>query len=117
MGSIIGEGFAVYMNKLYWKNKYSLAANLGYSEAELEECKRQEEAIKEVFDKNKFTTDKEEINKFRSRSFRLKEKLPGAIGYYIGYRIIEAYVKKHGRTAWKDVFKKAPKEIYELSGY
>ena len=117
IGSIIGEGFAVYMNKLYWENKYSLAANLGFSEAELEQCQRQDNVIRGFFEKNKFATHKEEIDKFRNRSYRLNENLPGAIGYYIGYRIIEAYVKRHGSTAWKDVFTKAPREIYERSGY
>jgi hypothetical protein len=117
IGSIIGEGFAVYMNKLYWKDKFSLASNLGFSETELQECKRQEAVIKAFFQKNKFSTGKEEINRFRNRSYQLNSKLPGAIGYYIGYRIVEKYVGKYGQDSWKDVFRKSPREIYELSGY
>ena len=117
LGSIIGEGFAVFMNKLYWKNKYSLAANLGFSEAQLVECEKEEKEIRLFFEKNKLSTDKETIDKFRRRNYHLKENLPGAIGYYIGYRIIEKYVKRHGRNSWKDVFKKSPQQIYNLSGY
>jgi hypothetical protein len=36
--SIINEGFAVFMNQLYWKEKYTLAENLGYNESELKNC-------------------------------------------------------------------------------
>jgi uncharacterized protein YjaZ len=117
LGSIIGEGFAVYMNQLFWKDKFSLAANLGFTEAELATADKQAGIIKKFFDDNKLVTGRDEINKFRSRGYRLNEELPGAIGYYIGYRIIEQYVKKHGKDAWKDVFTKSPKEILSLSGY
>ncbi|HEX8335066.1 MAG TPA: DUF2268 domain-containing putative Zn-dependent protease [Segetibacter sp.] len=117
MGSIIGEGFAVYMNQKYWRNKYSSAANLGFTEEELAQCEKQKEEIRGFFEENKFSTDKKTIDKFRSRSFHLNDKLPGAIGYYIGYKIIENYVQKFGKNSWKDVFTKSPKEIYLTSGY
>src|SRR5690606_6426962 len=38
LGSIINEGFAVYMNELYWQEKYTLAEHLGYTAAELDAC-------------------------------------------------------------------------------
>jgi uncharacterized protein YjaZ len=115
--SIINEGFAVFMNQLYWKEKYTLAENLGYNESELKNCQQEEKYIKQFFEENKFSTDKETINKFRDRGYSLKENLPGAIGYYIGYKIIEQYLKKFGKHSWKDVFTKSPLEIYELSGF
>jgi len=117
MGSIIGEGFAVYMNQLYWKDKYSLARNLGYSDSELAEVEQNKELVMDFFNTNKFGTGRATIDKFRNRSFHLRENMPGAIGYYIGYRIIESYVSKHGADSWKDVFTRAPKEIYADSGY
>ena len=117
MGSIIGEGFAVYMNNLYWKDKYTLAQNLGYTEAELKACKEEKELIKKYFESNKNSTDENTILTFRNRSDKLNNKLPGAIGYYIGYKIIDAYVNKFGKDAWKDVFIKSPMEIYKLSEF
>jgi uncharacterized protein YjaZ len=114
LNSIIGEGFAVYMNQLYWGDKYTLAQNLGYSEEELKACRKHKDIILSFFEKHKFTTDPETIDKFRSRNFKLNPKLPSAIGYYIGYEIIREYAKK---SSWKDVFRKSPKVIYQLSGY
>lgn len=114
---IIGEGFAVWMNQKYWGKKYSLAENLGYTEDQLKSCDENLNSIKKFFEANKYSADKNIISVFRSRNDKLSSKLPGAIGYYIGYRIVEAYVKKHGENSWKDVFTKSPKEIYETSGF
>jgi len=114
LNSIVGEGFAVFMNQLYWGDKYTLAQNLGYSEAELKACKRHRYFIKNFFEKNKYTTDNATIEMFRSRNFKLLPSLPGAIGYFIGFEICQKYAK---RSSWKEVFKKSPREIYQLSGY
>lgn len=117
ISSIIGEGFAVWMNQKYWGKKYTLAENLGYSESELQACDKSIEALKKIFLANKYSTDKDIIDAFRNRSQKPAESLPGAIGYYLGYRIVEAYVKKHGTDSWKDIFVKSPREIYEMSGF
>lgn len=116
LGPIIGEGFAVYMNNLYWKDKFTLAQNLGYSENELKNCELQQEMVHQYFQQNKFSTDKKVIDSFRNRSAHIAKDLPGAIGYYIGYRIIESYVSRHGKQSWKDVFIKSPGQIYAESG-
>lgn len=117
VGSIIGEGFAVWMNQKYWGKKYTLAENLGYSEEELQFCDKNITALKQFLVSSIYSTDEAIINVFRNRSDKLNEKLPGAIGYYMGYLIVEAYVQKFGPESWKDIFLKSPKEIYELSGF
>lgn len=114
--SIIDEGLAVYVNQIYWENKYSLAENLGFSENELKKCIENENLIKEFFDINKFSTDKKIINQFRSRNFSiLPKKLPGAIGYYIGYNIVKNYVKKNGKDSWKKIYTESPLSVYNAS--
>lgn len=117
LSSIIGEGFAVWMNQKYWGKKYTLAENLGYSEEELQLCEKNRDALKQFLVANAFSTDEGMINVFRNRGEKLNEKLPGAIGYYLGYLIVESYVQKFGKNSWKDLFVKSPKEIYEASGF
>lgn len=117
ISSIVGEGFAVWMNQKYWGKKYTLAENLGYSESELQACDKNIESLKKMFLANKYSTDKDIIDAFRNRSQKPSESLPGAIGYYLGYRIVEAYVQKNGANSWKDFFVKSPREIYEVSGF
>ena len=94
-----------------------LAENLGYTQEELEACEKSLPALKKFFLANKYSTNKDIINAFRNRSVHLNPRLPGAIGYFIGYKIVEAYVQKHGPKSWKDVFIKSPGEIYEESGF
>lgn len=117
ISTIIGEGFAVWMNQKYWGTKYSIAENLGYSSTELLSCDKNIEKLKIYFNENKYATNKDVIDSFRNRGIKLNKELPGAIGYYIGYKIIVAYVLKFGLNSWKDVFVKSPKEIAELSGF
>lgn len=117
ISSIVGEGFAVWMNQKYWKQKYTLAQNLGYSESELQACDKNIEVLKKMFLSNKYSTDKEVIDAFRNRSQKPAETLPGAIGYYLGYKIVESYVQKNGENSWRDVFIKSPREVYETSGF
>lgn len=117
LSSIIGEGFAVYMNEIYWKTKYSPPENLGYSESEYFQCIKQNRLITSFFKQNYKSTTDSIIQKFRNRSIQINAGLPGAIGYYIGYEIIRLYVIKHGKNSWKHVFTKSPEEIYNQSGY
>lgn len=117
ISSIVGEGFAVWMSKIYWKDKYSLSDLLGYSEEELGLCDKNLDALKTLYLKYRYSSNPEIINLFRNRDAKLNEKLPGAIGYYIGYRIVDAYVLKFGKESYKDIFIKSPREIAELSGF
>lgn len=117
ISTIIGEGFAVWMNQQYWKNKLTLADNLGYTSTELELCDKNIATLKNFLATNKYSADKGMINVFRNRNEKLNDKLPGAIGYYLGYKIVESYVQKNGADSWKDIFIKSPREIYENSGF
>lgn len=117
ISTIIGEGFAVWMNRKYWGAKYSVAENLGYENTEFLYCENNIEKLKKYFNENKYSTNKDVIDSFRNRNIKLNNELPGAIGYYIGYKIIEAYVSKFGLNSWKDVFVKSPREIFELSDF
>lgn len=117
ISTIIGEGFAVWMNKKYWGNKYSIAENLGYEPDEVLYCEKNLDWLKKYFSENKYSTNQNVIDSFRNRSIQLSKEFPGAIGYYIGYKIIEAYVSKFGSNSWRDVFIKSPREICELSGF
>jgi uncharacterized protein YjaZ len=47
----------------------------------------------------------------------LPERLTGEVCYFLGFRIIEQYVAKHGRDSWKDLYKIPIKEFYEKSEY
>ena len=104
----INEGFAVYVNKLYWNNiegnkDYSIAMSLSYSEQELEAVEKEWDFVLSFFEENYLSVDKDIIGKFGARNIKLKENLPEAIGYLIGYKIVESYVRLHGNDFWRDI--------------
>jgi len=57
------------------------------------------------------------ISKFGSRNAKIKENLPGAIGYFIGFKIVEEYVLKHGSESWKDIYTLSSEEVLEKSQF
>ncbi|MBT3755044.1 MAG: hypothetical protein HOD64_07855 [Candidatus Cloacimonetes bacterium] len=116
----INEGFAVYVNKLYWntiggKKDYSIAMSLEYSEEELVAAEQEWNFILSYFKENYLADDQNIKNSFESRRSKLKEDLPGAIGYLIGYKIVEDYVRIYGPDSWKDIYTLGFEELLEKS--
>ena len=116
----INEGLAVYVNKLYWnrlggKEDYSVAQSLSYTEEEMEAVSNNWDYILDYFRNNYLSTDQNVKNSFGSRSIKLKPELPGAIGYVIGYRIVDNYVKINGKDSWKDIYKAGFNEVLDQS--
>lgn len=120
LGRCINEGFATYVNKLYWNNiegnkEYSLAMSLSYSEGELKAAEQDWDYVLSIFKENYQSIDKDFIDKFGAQNLKLKESLPGKIGYLVGFRIVESYVSKHGSDSWKDIYKLSYEDVLEKS--
>lgn len=118
----IDEGFAVYVNKLYWnnieKNKdYSLAMSLSYSNQELKAAEKEMSFILSLFKEQYLSEDRDIIDKFGARNVKLKDNLPGAIGYFIGYKIVESYVNLYGEESWRDVYNLTFEELLDKSEF
>lgn len=114
----INEGFAVYMNQVVLKKKYSLADYLMYTPDELAYCMQNEKKIINKLKPFLFTSNKDHARALASRGDRIfKDGGPGAIGYFIGYRICQTYVEKHGKDSWKDLYRLPVREVWEKSGY
>lgn len=45
------------------------------------------------------------------------EKYPLWAGYAIGYRIVEAFRKRHPESTWNDIVHMTPQEIHRMSGF
>jgi len=118
----INEGLAVYVNKLYWnssggKEDYSVAQSLSYTEDEMVAVSENWDYILDYFKNNYLSTDQKVKDSFGSRSVRLKPELPGAIGYVVGYRVVDAYVKINGKDSWKDIYTSGFIEVLNKSEF
>ncbi|MEA5004975.1 MAG: DUF2268 domain-containing putative Zn-dependent protease [Rikenellaceae bacterium] len=109
---IVDEGFACYVSYLYKGKKSSVAQELCYTEKEFQTCVENEREIFALIKENRNSKERNEIEKFGARRYKFKEEYPGAIGYYIGFRIVEEYVKKYGKDSWKDLYTKDPETVF-----
>lgn len=53
----------------------------------------------------------------RNDKKKLFPEAPKTLNYWLGFRIVEKYVEKHGSNSWKDIYKLTPKQVLEKSGY
>ena len=53
----------------------------------------------------------------RNEKFKLFADAPKSLNYWMGFRIIEKYVEKHGKDSWKDIYKMDSQIVFEKSGY
>ena len=73
---------------------------LGYTKEQLDFCNESEEMIWQYFVQNKllFTTDWQEVTRYVGEgpsTQGLPKEVPGQIGAFVGYRIVQQFMKKH----------------------
>lgn len=101
---IINEGLATYFSQIVSKAS-TTDVFMTYNEKDYEWCIKNE---KRIFKKTKpilFSTndkDYDELGDANRNTFI--DNSPGKLGYFIGYRIIEEYVKKNGSDSWKSIY-------------
>lgn len=112
--SIIDEGFASFFEKLV--NNGSVAEALNLTQEEYEWCLANEKRILEKTLPLLFSTRKEDELSLRNKN-ALLEGSPGQLNYFIGYRIIEHYLEKHGDDSWRDIYTTPVREVLKESAY
>ncbi len=113
----INEGFASYVNYLYWEEEKSPAQVLMYTDKQWQWSIANEKMIFEKTQNYLNSTKKSDVNLFVSDGSKLFEEGPSRLGYFIGFRICQAYVAKNGKESWKDLYHLSAKNVFELSGY
>lgn len=79
-----------------------------------------EQNVETIFGKLKpylLTNDRDHAQALANRSQRIFKPGPGAIGYYVGYKICEGYLKTMGEDRWTDLYTLPVREILTKSGY
>lgn len=112
---IIDEGFATYVSYIFHKKKYTKADELKYTEEEFQYCISNEGKLIGLLKKYYLSNDENQSRDFSSRNYKIGEKYPGAIGYYLGFRIVEEFVKRNGEDSWKKIYTMKPIEVLEQS--
>jgi len=113
----IDEGFANLVSQKL--AGVSVEEAFGLSDSEYQWYTENESVIKEMVKPILFLTDEELWDPLSVKvpnSFM--DGSPGNIGYYVGYRIVEEFLKKsENEEEWKNVYSIPVKQIYEESGW
>jgi hypothetical protein len=113
----INEGFAVYMNQKILGDQHTLSEYLQYSDDELKYCTKNDSVIFAKLNHFLFTSNPDHPVALADRSLKIFKGGPGAIGYYLGYRICESYVQLHGDNSWKDIYTLPVRDVFNGSHY
>ncbi len=117
LGSIIEEGFATYLGDLYFGEEVSPRQALGYSEDEWRWAREHEAELWHKAASELGETDRDVIFQYRAARAHLIPEGPPKVGYFIGYRIVEAYLDRHGLESLPDLLILPVGDILIRSGY
>ncbi len=113
---IVDEGFACYVAYRFRQGVVSKAEALGYTEEAFDYCREQEASLLGLLRQFAASTDPEVSDSFADRGVHLSEGYPGAIGYYLGFRMVEEFVARNGADSWKEIYEVSPETVLERSG-
>ncbi len=114
---MLDEGFATWFSVRYWRGELSPAAALGYTHDEWEWALAHERELWLVAAPRLRSRDRRDIEPFRRADTRVFPGSPTKVGYFLGYRIVDAYVKRHGPDSWQDLYRLPLARILEESGF
>ena len=114
---IVSEGFASYVAWVHGAGRRTEAESLGYDAAEWAWALEHERALFEAARPILESRERDDLNLVASRSEQLIADAPGAIGYFMGLRIVQSYVARHGADSWQDIFDLPVMTVLERSGY
>ena len=101
---MIDEGFAAYVAHHFSGMPGSPAHALSWTEEELTWALRHERELWAMLRRYFHSSHPDVFDVFFMYDQHVQPEAPGKIGYFLGYRIIESYVKRHGPDSWRGLY-------------
>ncbi len=114
---MVDEGFASYLAVVYWRGQLSPAAAVGYTSDEWAWALAHERELWLVAAPRLHSRERRDVEPFRRADTRVFPGGPTKVGYFLGYRIVEEYVRRHGRDSWRNLYHLPLARILEESGF
>lgn len=117
LSQTIDEGFACYFTWIFFDGK--MEKHNAVENMSQENWSWYLKNEKKIFTgvKPYFTDTSGDNPLLRNDKRKLFPQAPKTLNYWLGFRIVEKYVEKHGPNSWKDIYKLKPKEVLDKSGY
>ena len=101
---MIDEGFATFIADEYWGVGLSPAEALGYTAEQWAWAVDNEPALWREAQAHLESTDRKVLDRFSAAGQHVIPGAPGKVGYFLGYRIIEDFVRRNGPQSWRKVY-------------
>jgi hypothetical protein len=124
LAAVIDEGLATYFTHIYLKQPREEALDGKYTQLLMDNEKLIYNTLKPYFYKTggdacpllRHTGRSNECD-FVVNIKGMPNDVANNLGYFLGFRIIEMYVKNHGKDSWKDIYNMPLRQFFEESGY
>lgn len=113
----LDEGFATWIADLYWGHGVSPADALGYTEDEWRWALEHERELWAAVRPHLASRERATADRLFSAGTRPLDGGPPKVGYFVGYRVVQAYVDRHGPESWRRLYDLPAARILRDSGY
>jgi hypothetical protein len=114
---VISEGLASYAAFAYAAGRFTPAQSIHYTDAEWAWAVAHERELVAAARPYLGSRARADLDRFAARNQRLVDSGPGGVAYFLGFRIVQAYVAKHGSKSWTDLIDLPVAEVLARSGY
>ena len=114
---IISEGLASYATYAYGAGRLSAAQSVAYSDTDWTWALAHEAELIGATRPYLRSRTRADLNRFASRSERVVAAGAPAVAYFLGFRIVQEYVAKHGPASWADLIDLPVRDVVSRSGY
>jgi hypothetical protein len=117
LARIVSEGLASYADFVHSRGTRSPARSIGYSDEEWAWSVANERIMIAAVGPILMSKERRDLDRITHRRIALVLGGPTAGGYFIGFRIVDAYVTRHPAGAWHDLLAMPVREALRQSGY
>ena len=114
---IVNEGFASYVAWVYGGDRHTPAQALMYRDPEWAWALAHERELSAAVAPLLASRERKHLDLVASRGDQVVPGAPGAVGYFLGFRIVQAYVANRGAESWKEISDLPVAEVVARSGY
>jgi hypothetical protein len=117
LDSIVSEGIASYANCVYSAGLRTPADCIFYTEQEWKWALEHEAELKAIAKPLLLSKDFSFVSPFFSRNAKPIAGGPGGISYFLGFRMVESYVRANGKDSWQQILDMPVQEFLRKSKY
>ncbi len=117
LGRIVSEGLACYAAWVHGGGARSVADCLGYDDTTYAAALAHESVLADSARALLGSRRREDDLRVASRSQSLIEGGPEAAGYFLGFRLVQAYVARRGPGSWTEVLRLPVRTVVERARY